>query len=332
MSVNITKLRKMKERLKFNSLHTTLGESFLNLKILTKKWLSELSQKFHFLLSFWQPAYFYGQTLTVPPQRKLQVRIHKLQDYVYQAHQFGLNAGKSNDSTTVLGKAITVRRLRSLSDTLNLDWLRLRLFNGLYTFWDNKRLRWGMLLLLIAAPASKFFYLLLPEAGFGDYFINLGPFQIVNTLEVIDGSGWYWLTLYYYFWSVGELLAPLLSIFGIFLLFPKKYYPSYLVGVPFGYYFSMLIHRMFYVYDFESFHGGFTTTMTFSFLLLGIVLFMVSDKVLFRQNHKKRAAEARIIGLINMPGMEWNDKEEIIKKEVAEVMKVDNELFIKESA
>ena len=127
-------------------------------------------------------------------------------------------------------------------------------------------------------------------------------------------------------------MAPVLSIFGIFLLFPKKYYPSYLVGVPFGYYFSLLVHRMFFVDNYESFHGGVTTTMTLTYLILGIVFFVVSDKVLFRQNHRKRAAEARIIGLINMPGMEWNDKEGIIKKEVAEVMKVDNELFIKESA
>ena len=92
------------------------------------------------------------------------------------------------------------------------------------------------------------------------------------------------------------------------------------------------ILSVFFVSDYQSFHIGATSTMTFTFLILGVVFFAVSDKVLFRKNHVKRASEARIIGLINMPGMEWDDKEELIKKEVAEVMKVDNELFIKESA
>ena len=94
----------------------------------------------------------------------------------------------------------------------------------------------------------------------------------------------------------------------------------------------MLVHRMFFVQTNEEWFGGFTNTMTLTFLLLGVVFFMISDKVMFKQNHQKRAAEARIIGLVNMPGMSWDDKEEIIRKEVKEVMKVDNELFIKESA
>jgi hypothetical protein len=222
-------------------------------------------------------------------------------------------------------------RLPELSEIINFDEIKLRVDSGLYAFWDSKRLRWGMLLLMILAPLSKFFYLLLPEYGIGEYLINFGSLQILNTVEGLE-NGWYFNSFYMYFFSIGELMAPVLSIFGIFLLFPKKYYPAYLVGVPFGYYFSMLIHRMFYVTDYESFHSGATTTMTLAFLLLGIVFFIVSDNVLFRQNHRKRAAQARIIGLINMPGMQWNEKEEIIRNEVADAMKVDNEKYIKESA
>ena len=222
-------------------------------------------------------------------------------------------------------------RFPRLSEIINIDEIKLRVYSGLYAFWDNKRLRWGMVLLMILAPLSKFFYLLLPEAGMGEYLINFGPLQILNTVEGLE-NGWYFTSFYMYFFSIGELMAPVLSIFGIFFLFPKKYYPAYLVGVPFGYYFSMLIHRMFYVTDYESFHSGATTTMTLAFLLSGVVFFIVSDKVLFRQNHKKRAAQARIIGLINMPGMKWNEKEEIIRQEVADAMKVDNEKNNKESA
>lgn len=319
----------MKVLLKIIVSFHTLGVNIINTKTLTK-WLSELSQKFHFLRSSWQPAYSYGQTLTPPTLLKLQAAVTK-QSCAYQAASPGLNASKKKKKISFVNLERSTSRLNGLTESLKVEGFKLRLFNGLYTFWDNKRLRWGMLLLMIIAPLSKFFYLLLPTEGFGDYLLNVGPLQILNTIEGLE-SGWYFVYIQQYFWSVGELLAPVLSIFGIFLLFPKKYYPAYLVGVPFGYYLSLLIHRMFFVTDYETFHGGATTTMTMAFLLLGVVFFMVSDKVLFRQNHRKRASEARIIGLINMPGMAWDDKEDIIRKEVAEVMKVDNELFIKESA
>ena len=222
-------------------------------------------------------------------------------------------------------------RLSGLAAVINIDEIKLRIYSGLYAFWDSRRLRWGMLLLMIVAPLSKFSYMLLPVKGFGEYLINIGPLQILNTVEGLEND-WYFVTYSQYFWSIGELLAPVISIFGIFLLFPKKYYPAYLVGVPFGYYLSLLIHRMFFVTDYNSFHSGATTSMSMAFLLLGVVLFIVSDKVLFRQNHKKRATQARIIGLINMPGMEWNDKEEYIRREVANGVQTDNEKYNKESA
>lgn len=103
-----------------------------------------------------------------------------------------------------------------------------------------------MITLLVFAPMAKFVYLLLPELGFGEYFINIGSIQIANTLEG-EENGWFWAYIYQYVFSNGELLAPTISIFGLFLLFPKKYPPAYLAGLPFGYYLSMLIHRMFFV-------------------------------------------------------------------------------------
>lgn len=318
--------------------HNTLGENIIS-KTLTLC-LNELSHAFHFLLSYWQPAYSYGLTSTRATLQFSSPKQLRQSTHAYQVHQYTqsaslkrktlkLTSDQESEVNTLEAKAGS--RLANLKETLNVERFILRLFNGLYTFWENKRLRWGMFFLLIFAPASKFAYLLFPEGGFGEYLINMGPVKVLNTIEMVEG-GWYWATFRMYFLFVGELLGPVLSIVGIFFLFPKKYYPSYLIGVPFGYYMSMLVHRMFFVSDYQSFHSGATTTMTLSFLLLGVVFFAVSDKVLFRQNHVKRASEARIIGLINMPGMEWHDKEDLIKKEVAEVMKVDNELFIKESA
>jgi hypothetical protein len=213
-------------------------------------------------------------------------------------------------------------------DWINLESLKIRVFNGLYTFWENKRLRWGLILLLIIAPSIKFLYLLFPESGYGDYFINNYYIQIPNTIEGPD-SDWYWGLIYMYVHSNGELLAPVISILGIFLLFPPKYYPAYLVGVPFGYYLSLSVHRLFFVSNFESYSGGWTTSGSLLFILLGVIAFVVSDKVLFQENHRKNATQARILGLIEMPGLPWTAKEELIKKEAKDLRKVSNILYEK---
>ena len=216
-------------------------------------------------------------------------------------------------------------------EALKFDVLRGRLQSGLHIFWKNKRLRWGMISLLVFAPMAKFVYLLLPEAGFGEYLINVGSIQIPNTLEG-EKYDWYWGYIQQYVFSNGELLAPTISIFGLFLLFPKKYPPAYLAGLPFGYYLSMLIHRMFFVDSNENFLDGFSITITIAYLLLGIAFFIVSSKLLSRKENIKQAIVARIAGVIKLDGVSWEDKESILNKEVDMMIDTENELFTKKSA
>lgn len=106
-------------------------------------------------------------------------------------------------------------------EALKFEVLKGRLQSGLYIFWKNKRMRWGMITLLVFAPMVKFVYLLLPELGFGEYFINIGSIQIANTLEGKE-NGWFWAYIYQYVFSNGELLAPTISIFGLFSCFLKN--------------------------------------------------------------------------------------------------------------
>jgi hypothetical protein len=68
-------------------------------------------------------------------------------------------------------------------EVLNIKLLAGRLQSGLHVFWKNKRLRWGLVTLLVIAPIANFVYLLLPEYGFDDYFINIVSIEIPNTLE-----------------------------------------------------------------------------------------------------------------------------------------------------
>ena len=297
--------------------------------------LSEYLQKLFFQVSYWFQACSYGQvTMALMPTHKSHQETRLL--FASREAQIGrtVQERKRHQNNTRITQNSPHTYSSTFINSKAIEDLKIRLFNGLYTFWQNKRLRWGLITLLIIAPLSKFFYLLLPEFGFGEYLIEIGSFKIVNNIEVIykgnnvEGD-WFYNTFYWYFFSLGELLAPLVSIFGIFLLFPKQYYPSYLVGVPFGYYLSMVVHRATISSDAE-FHQGVGATMMLTFLFLGIAIFMVSDKVLFKQHHRKRASEARILGLINMPGMTWEEKELIIKKEASEIIKTNNELFDKD--
>jgi hypothetical protein len=207
--------------------------------------------------------------------------------------------------------------------SLNFQTIKIRLTNTLYELWANPRLRTGLIILLVIAPLSKFFYLIFPKEGFGLYLINNDLLSIPN---LIEGSHWYFYSLFFFFFSLTEFLTPLLTTIGVFFLFPKNYYPSYLCGVPVGYYLALLLNRITVISNAE-FHLPVTISFIFSAILFTVFLLYMSDKVLFKTNHRKRAIEARILGLINMPGMSWKDKEELLKREAKDAMKANNELF-----
>lgn len=96
------------------------------------------------------------------------------------------HAGHANDSNRS-------NRLRRVPDILRIEVIKERLHNDLNILWENKRLKWGMITLLVLAPLAKFSYLFFPELGFGEYFIDIGSIQIPNTLEG-ENYNWYWGT------------------------------------------------------------------------------------------------------------------------------------------
>ena len=187
----------MKALLKLLNIHVTLGENLFTTKTLTK-WLSELSQKFPFLLSYWQPAYSYGQTQTQAlhqPMDLLKATASHAADQEQVISQSAFTKKKQQTSSN------SDKHWSSISFSKTLDFslekFKIRVLNGLYTFWENKRLRWGMLTLLIIAPLTKFLYLLFPVNGFGEYLINVGPITVINTIEG-EANGWFWGYIYQY--------------------------------------------------------------------------------------------------------------------------------------
>ncbi len=206
---------------------------------------------------------------------------------------------------------------------------RERMTSGFFTFWQNKRLRWAFYLLLLVSPAIKFFYLLVPAPDNQVYFLSslfAWPNAIFNEHFNLNA----WPNLRMYLFLNGELLAPAVALFGMFLLFPKRYYPAYLLGVPFGYYLSVVVYRLFFISSTEDIFTAFTWPVTLLFLLIGIFILMLADRLLFRSQDAQRARQARIIGIINTPGVDWRSKEKPIKEEVEKLLRNNNELYHKE--
>lgn len=201
--------------------------------------------------------------------------------------------------------------------------LWIKLTNTLFLLWSDRRLRTGLILLLIIAPLMKFMYFFFPRNGFGEYLINNEFIAIPN---LIEGKHWFYRYIFNWIWTTGQVLAPMFACLGLYFLFPRKYYPSYLLAVPFGYYLALFIHRA-GATSFETFHDGIGLFTIVIFVVFSLVLFIISDKLLFNTHHRKRAIEARIIGLINMPGMSWEDKEELINREADEALKEEEAFY-----
>jgi len=243
-------------------------------------------------------------------------------EFVCQDIHIGQNAGqdKIRDQKSS-ASAIYNHSKDLLFDKVN-D-LKAKISGFLFDIWQDKRLRWGLILLLIISPFTRIVYNIFPEDGFGEFIFESSYLTIPNFIEI---ESWYWFSIHYWVYGMSELVAPLCAMFGIFLLFPKKYYPSYLVGIPFGYFLSLLIHKI-SVTSNEELHQGYGMAIVAMFIILGVVVFIVSDKILFKKNHIIRASEARMVGLIKMPGMSWGDKEILLKKEAESWTKEQNELY-----
>jgi len=234
---------------------------------------------------------------------------------------------KTNTSNRESQKETKNQRLGQLPESIRPELIKERLQGGLFSFWKNKRLRWGLLLLLVFAPLSKFIYLILPNE-IGEYIIDIGIWQLPNTIEG-EENGWYWGTIRMYLFANGELMAPTLSVLGIFLLFPKKYLPAYLSIIPFGYYLALLTYRMVIVDSDQTYLAGPSVIFMVPFFLFGIVLFTFINKFLSRKDIVKQAIVNRITSLIKAKNIQWVEKEIILNEEVDQMIEGDNEMFNK---
>jgi len=287
--------------------------------------------RFQQLYSF--VVYSCGQVLQASSLSKYQLSYsttnhsHSENYLVIQESKGGQSAKQSpsEETKSTYQKVLIASVKLSRAIASRFTTLRERANLVLYYFWENKRLRYGIIFLMILGPFMKYMYMFFPEDGFGDYLIYTTYFQVPNFIEY---EGWYWYSVYVLLSVTGNTLSIMVTMIGVFFLFPRNYYPSYLVGVPFGYFLGTLVMQLFATSNESLMQNVGPTTIILS-IAVAIVGFAVTDHLLFKDNHRKRASEARLVGLINMPGMTWDDKEDLLKKEAKRMMKEDNELFSK---
>ena len=240
---------------------------------------------------------------------------------------------KKNEIVAILANPF-LWLLFNITRTSSVREARVKAISILSHFWINPRMRWGLILLLVVTPASKFIYLIFPAEGFGEYFFSSNWLVIPNFVEtpfvkLVDG-GWYFSTIHFWVFSCAEIWSPMVAIAGVFLLFPRNYPAAYFTILPFGYYGALLVNRMFATSQIDYFSGVGISSMALM-CVAGLIIFLMGDRLLFNENHVKRAVEARIFGLLNAPGIAWSDKEELLKKQLQEwrSMNETNELFDK---
>ncbi len=322
--------------------HPMLEVKFCSTKTLTKKWQNKFLLAFGFLYWYWLQVCSYGLMWTQPVQARWLrwIRIWRTwMVYVYREWKPILSVFVKNTASvnSNLRGYITRDRLSLFSSrkeiknrlSARLANARERMTSGFFTFWQNKRLRWAFYLLLLVSPAIKFFYLLVPKPDDHVFFLST-LFASPNAFFSAHFDIEVWVNLRSYLFLNGELLAPAVALFGMFLLFPKRYYPAYLLGVPFGYYLSVSVYRLFFISSADEFFTSFGWPVTLLFLLVGIFILMLADRLLFRSQDAQRARQARIIGIINTPGVDWRSKEKPIKEEVEKLLRSNNELYHKD--
>ena len=150
----------------------------------------------------------------------------------------------------------------------------------------NKRAIAGIIFLVVLAPASKYMYLLFPQEGFGEFLIRS---KLVTIPNFIEGNDWFYLHIYWWLYAVGDTLAPILTLLGIFFLFPRKYSLSYLIGIPLGFMMALFFNHATASSNYD------LHNLTFISVAIGILCsvagLVVLDKFLFKNVSDLKASE-----------------------------------------
>jgi hypothetical protein len=165
---------------------------------------------------------------------------------------------------------------------------------------NNRRLYVGLWLLLVAAPLC-----------------SVAENLFDRNVACVDG--WYYCNTFYFVFAISRHASLLLTLTGVFFLFSDKSLRKFFLIVPSTYHAAKLCWLILWVESNEQFHR----ILPLSFVLLGLLAAMAwyfaFDALLSLHFHKREGTIARIIGIMNAPGISAEVKERMAKDQIKQL-------------
>lgn len=171
---------------------------------------------------------------------------------------------------------------------------------GLHAVDTNRRIYLGLFLILVVAPLSG------------------ATYQLFD-ITAVDRS-WYFRTYFDFFLVLCPNICLCFSFVGASLLFPQDSHKAYFLLPPLTLYVTKILWLCIVVKSNDEFNGFWQIIPYYFFITGGIVAFTLIYTFNFLMTlhfHKREGHIARIIGIIQAPGIAPAKQVEIARKEIA---------------
>lgn len=169
---------------------------------------------------------------------------------------------------------------------------------GLRVATSNYRLYVGVWLIAVVGPLSSVSYQLFDRTVF----------------EATE----YYGNAYYYLFAISPHISLLISLTGLFYLFPQFSKRKFFLAIPATYHLSKIIWLSM-VDNNADFHRMLPLSIVLLGLTASLVWFFTADYLMGLQFHKQDGIMARIEGILNSPGIDDHTKVEIARGQVADL-------------
>lgn len=165
---------------------------------------------------------------------------------------------------------------------------------------SNRRIYLGLILMLVVAPLFGVGYQL---------------FDLRSGIDRIGQPGaWYYINNFYLFFELCPHIALVTILTGIFFLFPENSRRAYFLIIPAGYHLAKIL----WLLTVDS-NEDFYRIVPSSFLVIGslfaFVHFLTFNWLMSLHFHKREGVIARILGILDTPGLKDRDVLRIARAE-----------------
>lgn len=159
----------------------------------------------------------------------------------------------------------------------------------------------GLFILLFIYPFIGYFHLFIPEDT-GIYISNYYP------------------DLFYFSYAIEDAMQPVLLVLVFMLLMSKKNYVKYYISGPLAFY-SVKAYYILTATNNAEYIAPPLNILAITLLTFTIIsCIYLSKRIIKRYYHGSRTSNiCRLIGIIESPGIEWRDKEGLLKDLISKV-------------